>query len=331
MDILVVFLLGLTSGFHCLFMCGNVVFGYFLKTDNKTVKANSVFLYNSGRLISYAFVGASLGLLGKTINLTAIQPYALLFTSIILILIAIRQADIGFFKKTSAQSILDKAYQKLFTRYFSYGKSKKPGAPLLLGLLTGFMPCTPLQAAQVYAITSANPLKGSLIMLSFGLGNLPFLLISGFIATKASSFLKAKLKYAIAAIMLILGIGMLNRALLSFGSNLTLSTGLKYFSEKIKNSGDPEDVKYKDAYILKIENVSYIPSTLVVPAGKKIRIVVERNESIPCSNELLIPELKVRKTLKPFGKTVLELPPLKPGIYRLTCQMFMMEGYIYAK
>ena len=47
------------------------------------------------------------------------------------------------------------------------------GKPLLVGLLTGLMPCGPLQIAQVYALSSKSALVGALSMLMFGIGTVP--------------------------------------------------------------------------------------------------------------------------------------------------------------
>ena len=34
--------------------------------------------------------------------------------------------------------------------------------PLIIGLLNGLMPCGPLQAMQVYSLSTASPIKGAI-------------------------------------------------------------------------------------------------------------------------------------------------------------------------
>ena len=49
--------------------------------------------------------------------------------------------------------------------------------PLLVGLLTGFMPCGALSAAWLCAMSSGSTGKGALLMLAFALGTVPLMLL----------------------------------------------------------------------------------------------------------------------------------------------------------
>ena len=49
--------------------------------------------------------------------------------------------------------------------------------PLLVGLLTGFMPCGALYAAWLCAMSSGSAAKGALLMLAFALGTVPLMLL----------------------------------------------------------------------------------------------------------------------------------------------------------
>jgi sulfite exporter TauE/SafE len=49
-------------------------------------------------------------------------------------------------------------------------KKKDGKGPLYVGLLNGLMPCGPLQAMQLYALSTGDPVKGALSMLVFSLG-----------------------------------------------------------------------------------------------------------------------------------------------------------------
>ena len=55
--------------------------------------------------------------------------------------------------------------------HFSKIASKSKN-PFLIGLLNGLMPCGPLQAMQIYALSTGNLVSGSISMLIFGLGTL---------------------------------------------------------------------------------------------------------------------------------------------------------------
>ena len=49
--------------------------------------------------------------------------------------------------------------------------------PLLVGLLTGLMPCGALYAAWLCAMSSGSAARGALLMLAFSLGTVPLMLL----------------------------------------------------------------------------------------------------------------------------------------------------------
>ena len=49
--------------------------------------------------------------------------------------------------------------------------------PLLVGLLTGLMPCGALYAAWLCAMSSGSAVRGALLMLAFALGTVPLMLL----------------------------------------------------------------------------------------------------------------------------------------------------------
>lgn len=72
----------------------------------------------------------------------------------------------------------------------------------------------------------------------------------------------------------------------------------------------------------------YSPSVIRAKGGQTLRLVFDRKEKSPCSDELVIPDFGIRRFLKPFEKTVVEIGPTKPGSYEFTCGMSMLRGRI---
>lgn len=70
----------------------------------------------------------------------------------------------------------------------------------------------------------------------------------------------------------------------------------------------------------------YDPSTVRVRPGLPVRLVFERRESAGCSEEVVLPDLGIRRFLPPFERTTVELTPQKPGSYEFTCGMGMLRG-----
>ncbi|MBL8218679.1 MAG: cupredoxin domain-containing protein [Bryobacterales bacterium] len=72
----------------------------------------------------------------------------------------------------------------------------------------------------------------------------------------------------------------------------------------------------------------YSPSEVRVRKGSAVRLIFDRKEKSPCSEELIISALGVRRFLKPFEKTTIEFTPAEAGAFDFTCGMNMLRGRI---
>ena len=57
---------GFVTGFHCLGMCGPIAVALPLKQENRIAKFFSAVLYNIGRAVTYAIIGAIFGFFGQS-------------------------------------------------------------------------------------------------------------------------------------------------------------------------------------------------------------------------------------------------------------------------
>lgn len=74
----------------------------------------------------------------------------------------------------------------------------------------------------------------------------------------------------------------------------------------------------------------YTPSTIEVPAGARVRMTFDRQEDNPCSDEIVIPDFRIRTPLPAFAKTVIEFTAA-PGRHEFSCGMGMLHGAIIGK
>ena len=179
-EFIVVFLLGLVSGAHCLQMCGPIVLTYSLSVPKGAVRAH--LLYNSGRITTYMFLGAlagaaggGLGILGRMAGLAAgariVSGAAMIVAGMLMI---------GIYRSTGLIQVgRGSRFSKLAARFLTGARSK-----FSLGLVLGFLPCGLVYAALLKAMESASAVAGSLTMLAFGAGTAIALLAVGM----ASSF-----------------------------------------------------------------------------------------------------------------------------------------------
>lgn len=70
----------------------------------------------------------------------------------------------------------------------------------------------------------------------------------------------------------------------------------------------------------------YHPAVVSVKRGKLVHLVFDRRERSGCSEEIVFPDLGVRKFLPAFRKTKIELTPTQTGDFEFTCGMSMLRG-----
>ncbi len=84
----------------------------------------------------------------------------------------------------------------------------------------------------------------------------------------------------------------------------------------------------KGDLLIVVENGTYQPAHIKLPANQAASLNFLRKDASPCSETLLIPELQISETL-PLNKTKqVELPPLQKGDYAFHCQMQMYRGQL---
>lgn len=86
---------------------------------------------------------------------------------------------------------------------------------------------------------------------------------------------------------------------------------------------------YQEALIL--VKGGYTPDTIVVRAGKPVRLSFRREETASCSERVIFADFGKSAEL-PVGKTVpVELLPERPGEYEFACPMGMFRGRLVAE
>jgi P-type Cu+ transporter len=72
----------------------------------------------------------------------------------------------------------------------------------------------------------------------------------------------------------------------------------------------------------------YKPDLIVARRGVPLRLVFDRRETSPCSDEIVLPEFGVRRALPAHATTELEIVPERTGEFEFTCGMNMLHGKI---
>ena len=299
------FIIGLMTSIHCVGMCGafNLAASSGLKIKNPYKRP---LLYNLGRVISYTITGGLAGLLGRILAPS-------LFMQGLMVAIA------SLFMLLLGLSMLGVISHKIFSMIPKAKiKKGKTTSPLMIGLLNGFMPCGPLQAMQVYAISTASFILGATSMFLFALGTVPLMFLVGFIF----NFVKGKKVYMMqrisAALVIMLAFVMFNRSMGYLGINL-FDNNSNYEIAEMKG-----DYQYVE---IDVKNGSY--QRIVVQVNIPVQFNLKANEGSlnGCNNPIMIPSYDIQRKLF-IGDNIVYFTPNAVGNVSYSCWMSMIKSQI---
>jgi plastocyanin domain-containing protein len=72
----------------------------------------------------------------------------------------------------------------------------------------------------------------------------------------------------------------------------------------------------------------YTPDTIVVQAGKPVRLQFYRDETADCSERVVFEDFGIDTDLPAFQTTAIEFTPDQPGEFAFRCGMNMLKGLL---
>lgn len=185
--LLVAFATGLLGSLHCVGMCGGIVGALTLRVPNNAQRSvpqllSSLLCYNIGRIVSYAAAGAVAGMLGAQVFVMVSFDHAELLGRWIS---AAFMIALGLYIAGWSYALLRLervgVYVWRFIEPFGrrYLPARGPRQALMVGLIWGWLPCGLVYAVLAWALVAGSAVKGATVMLVFGVGTLPMLLVMG--------------------------------------------------------------------------------------------------------------------------------------------------------
>ena len=98
--------------------------------------------------------------------------------------------------------------------------SQSRAAPVAFGVFNGFLPCPLVYAFAAQAASTAAPLPGFLVMLAFGLGTFPAMLMMGGVGRMLAPAWRQRGVWLAGSFILLLGLITLGRGVLPFAAHV---------------------------------------------------------------------------------------------------------------
>jgi sulfite exporter TauE/SafE len=215
------FFIGLASNFHCIGMCGPLVFAMPIDRSSTFKSILSVLKYNFGRLFSYSFLGMLVGMFGFSVLLFSTMQWLSILSGMVIIGMAwSNQVEhwpiIGIWTKkmTELIQLIFRKTQKLPLSYRSFS----------FGLANGLLPCGMVFLGLTNALGSGHVSSSILSMTAFGIGTLPAMFFMPLIAN-------SKWKFRMPKILIAIALTLIGSLTILRGMNL----GIPYVSPKMNN------------------------------------------------------------------------------------------------
>jgi uncharacterized protein len=319
-----IFAIGLLAGFHCVGMCGGIVASFSANNDSAQaemrLRIKTQIQYNAGRLISYSAVGAFLGGLGSVAQPSAsLRGAIMIFAALFMVILGLRQA----FGIRLGDKIFSLAPSFGGRAIFRFRNTLKNKGPLAIGLVTGLMPCGPLQAMQIYALGTGSATAGALSMAVYALGTMPVLFSFGTVISSLSREKSGKIAAASGYLVLFLAAMMLTRGL----GNLKILADSAPENSQVAGADVNASKKEDNVQIINMNMADrgYFPNELTIRAGIPVRWVINAQEISGCTDEIILHGFNIRKQLK-LGENIIEFTPKEKGEIKFSCGMQMVWG-----
>ena len=194
--------LGFASGFHCLGMCGPIALSLGLSKKQQVNFHLQNLTYQFGRILTYSFLGAIVGIVGEGFQLAGFQKYISILAGILLITMALFSFGGDFTTKIPA---ISNALLKVKINLGKLLRKTDYSSRFLTGVLNGFLPCGMVYMALTASLAAGGIWQSASFMVFFGLGTFPFMFAAVLFGNILNATVRNKILKIVPVFMLILG------------------------------------------------------------------------------------------------------------------------------
>ncbi len=317
------FLIGLLTSIHCVAMCGGINISQCVPQQaavgaGKRANLRPSILYNAGRVVSYTIIGGIVGALGSVISFSGwAKGIVAIIAGIFMVIMGLNMLNLFPWLRRLAPRM-----PKIFARKINSEKASH--GPFIVGLLNGLMPCGPLQAMQLYALSTGSLVSGALSMLVFSLGTVPLMFGLGALSSLLSKKFTQKMMTVSAVLVIILGVFM-------FQNGFSLSGfALPTINSVTNTNVTTQEIVVKDGVqqiTSELTSNGYPPITVTAGIPVRWNLHAAAGTINGCNGTLVIPDYNIEKKLA-VGDNIIEFTPDKTGVVPYSCWMGMIRSQI---
>ncbi len=338
MDLLVIFLTGLTTGgISCLAMQMGLLTSALTQSNSSQNRFNAIVLFLGTKVIAYTLLGSVLGSVGSILvpSLNA-QLFLQFIAALYMLVTALHLLNVHpIFRYFVIQP--PKFVGKLLKKT---KQSESLFTPALLGGLTVLVPCGVTQAMMLVAVSSGDALAGAFTMLAFTLGTTPIFFAIGLGLTSLSSKWQTQFTRFAAIVLISLSMYSFNGLLRVFDSPLAFQNWGKTLDKAALGIAgqEPEQVQgiSNDAYVvqadgkqqvvLEVHANGYEPNSFTVKKNIPVELKLVTNGVYSCANSFTFKKFNIFKQLKPTDQQTVTFTPSEKGQFAFSCAMGMYGG-----
>ncbi|GGP04007.1 membrane protein [Cloacibacterium rupense] len=194
--------LGFASGFHCLGMCGPIALSLGLSKKQQVNFHLQNLTYQFGRIFTYSFLGALVGIVGEGFQLAGFQKYISILSGILLIIMALFSFGGDFASKIPS---INNALLKVKLNLGRLLQKSDYSSRFLTGVLNGFLPCGMVYMALTASLAAGGIWQSATFMALFGLGTFPFMFAAVLFGNLLNVTVRNKILKIVPIFMLALG------------------------------------------------------------------------------------------------------------------------------
>jgi sulfite exporter TauE/SafE/copper chaperone CopZ len=327
-SLIVVFALGVVASVStCMALVGGLVLSVsaaFAKAHPEARPGTAVrpqFMFNLGRIGSFALLGAVLGAVGSALHLGG-HWLAIATIAVALVMGAVGLRLTGLSPRISRVSLSLPAGAARWTGRFEGQTGYRDWHALGLGAASFFLPCGFTQAVQIYALGTGDPLQAGLVMAVFALGTAPGLFSVGAAAAlirgRAAPHIFRAVGVLVIAFALVNITGAVRALQPALGAPTALATAR---SDNVTDDGDVQILRTTQT------GVGYSPKQAAVYAGRPVRWEIQ-SEELSCASSMNLEAMGLGTVNLELGLNVFEFTPTKVGTLAYTCGMGMWPASI---